>query len=143
MEAQLNPLVSDYEYVPHIWTKLIRPSGVPMYIVEPANYTTTTVSTNHLDLTDLNHLLQLALTRALDTHIPRVDMLPSQQWRATPEQRCLGRARYSLHPWQKIALHRERQFGERLSLPSHRSWQLHLVPKSVERISPAATAHIL
>ena len=31
MEAQLNPLVSDYEYVPHIWTKLIKPSGVPMW----------------------------------------------------------------------------------------------------------------
>ena len=31
--------------------------------------------------------------------------------------------------WQKRALHRERQFGERLSLSSHRSWQLCLVPK--------------
>jgi hypothetical protein len=42
---------------------------------------------NHLDLTALNHLLQYALTRALDIDIPRVDMVSSQQWRATGEQR--------------------------------------------------------
>ena len=30
-DAPLKPFVSNYEYVCRTWTKLIRPSGVPMY----------------------------------------------------------------------------------------------------------------
>jgi len=61
-----------------------------------------------------------------------------------PESRDAWEELGILSSWQKRVLHRERQFGERLSLSSHRSWQLHLVLKIVERISPAATtAHML
>jgi hypothetical protein len=84
--------------------------------VEPVNYTTTNVSTNNLDLTALNHLLKCALTTALDTDMPRVDMMPSKQWRATGEQRYMGRARYSLQLAEESSPHREAVSREAFSL---------------------------
>jgi hypothetical protein len=45
-----------------------------------------------------------------------VDMLPLQQWKATGEQRCLGRARYSLQLAEESSPQREVVWREAFSL---------------------------
>jgi Flp pilus assembly CpaE family ATPase len=39
--------------------------------------------------------------------MPRGDMVPSQQWRATGEHRCLGKARYFLQLAEESSPERE------------------------------------